>query len=270
MKMDWTLPLLAGLLVLVGTAIGLYMTYSFRTQSNNKQETIEQLNREISIIGNNNQNLNKQIIELSSNLKQISDETKSISKQTKDLVTNNQKLTSKNIELTNKTLELSDVIKNIQTGGNSYCTFEIFYSGKGKDITPEMSIIHSGDFVMRSVKITIEDYYRRGQYMKNTPREKMNFDDIVSSDIRINIGTLIPESIVNLGDYILMSEQDEINLTIRISSENGHFYQRLKHIDIKNNRKSALILKGNDSNILYENIHSDFPRNKDGSVNWKN
>ena len=81
--MDWILPLLAGILVLAGTGLGLYLTYNFRSQSNIKQAKIEELNKEIEKVGKTNKSLNEEILELSENLKQISGETKAISEKTK-------------------------------------------------------------------------------------------------------------------------------------------------------------------------------------------
>jgi hypothetical protein len=269
--MDWILPLLAGILVLSGTGLGIYITYNFRSESKEKQTKIEKLNQEIDKVGKINQSLNEQILGLSENLKQISDETKLISEKTKELTQANKNLTDKNISLTQKTIELTELIQKIQTGGDSYCIFEVFYARNkdGENIIPTLSLRHSGEFVLRSVQITVEDYYRRRVYLSNTSMDKVTSENLTASDIRVNVGTLTPNSIIDLGNYKLLPSQNEILFRIWIHSENGHFLEKLQHIDIKGDRKHAIKITGKDETLIYENINEGFPKNEDGTINWK-
>ncbi len=266
------LPLIAGLLVLLGTAIGLYLTYDFRRQSKLKQSEIEQLNKEIDRVGKINKELNEGILDLSENLEKISIETKNISEKNNELAEINKELSNKNIALANKTIQLSEGIKNIQTGGDSFCVVEIIRTSREEYA---VSVRHIGKYVLRSVNVSIDNITKRSKLMESIPLDGLKdytlpIQEILeASSERISVGNLKPSTSYSTNRRKINPEQNEIRWDIAIFAENGIYHEKLKYVNIQTETKIAIQLTNSDGKILYESISPEFPKNDDGTINWQ-
>lgn len=268
--MDLFFSVIAGLFVLIGTGLGFYLNYIYQSQSKDKQEKIESLNQEIDTKVEINQTLNNQILELSKSLNDISHEIKKISKE-------NQDLTGKNIGLVEKTVEISELIKNIQTGGNSYCVVEPMFMGNN---ILQLMVHHSGKYVLRSVSINIVDKTKEKKMFDEISAQRGTVSDQIFNSLMINfhqstkytsthrLGNLSP----NTGKVIYLIPLDKninkINLWIKIFAENGSFNQYLKIVDLWGERKTAIQLSDSNGNIIYESVHKNFPRKEGGSLDF--
>lgn len=254
--MDWFLPLLAALLVLSGTGLGLYITFKFRDQVNKKQKQIEQLNRQINDIVKTNNDLGEKILEISNNLNETS-------KTVHDLAQKNIDLTDKNLSMTNKSIELSKLIKNIQTGGDSYPVVEIFHT-QGANFL-ELQIINRGKFVIRSANVKVEDFVLRNYLTKKIQSRENVVQDIINPSIsNHNLGSLFPSVFHKF--KVINFNQNIVFLKIQVFTENGVFYQTTKWVDALGNRKCATIVENEKKEIVYKNSSPDFPVNDDGSL----
>lgn len=136
-KMDWLLPLLAIIFVLSGTALGGFLTYSFRKQSTSNQKEIKRINQEIEKVVKKTQKISDELVSITSTSKQSTEDIKKITteinstqKTLKEISVKTKELTSQNIQLSKKAGEVVELFKNIQTGGDSYLTIEIRYDPK--------------------------------------------------------------------------------------------------------------------------------------------
>jgi len=119
--MEWFLPAFAMGLILAGTAIGAYITYSHRKNIKETQDRIEEAGKEIDLavsqiktasaeiirITSDNSKITSSLEHIISDIKDAQDRLNDISKKTKNLVTDN-------IELTNEVSIISEKIQKSQ------------------------------------------------------------------------------------------------------------------------------------------------------------
>tara|TARA_R110002049_G_scaffold309289_2_gene520257 strand:+ start:40010 stop:40801 length:792 start_codon:yes stop_codon:yes gene_type:complete len=258
--MDWILPLIAGIFILFGTGLGFYITYKSNSQSNEKQQKIESLNLEISEATKTNQILSQQILDITNNLKGISGEIQQLAEKNIDL-------TDKGLSLTEKSIELSEIIQNIQTGGDSYPEVS-FVSYKNND-EYDLLLINRGQYIIRNASVRITDYQKRHELMKIHKDAIGNndvWDKIVNPTItEYKVGNILPN--VAHKFHKIKVESNTLNLTITIFSESGVFTQKNKWIEIGGIIETYTNIKDRDSNTLYEKCSQGFPRKDDGTPN---
>lgn len=119
--------MIAGLLLITGTILGLYITYVYRQEVKSKQEKIKTQNERIEILSARNMELGQKIEQISIENRQIAKDNIRISKSLEQLskkidkvVKKNQKIVSGNKLISDQNLEISNELKYYMTGGNSY------------------------------------------------------------------------------------------------------------------------------------------------------
>lgn len=250
-NMELTLSIIAAATVLLGTGLGFYLNYRVQDETKNKQNQIENLNREIDKKVKINSELSEKILELSG--------------QVKDL-------TEQNVNMTSKVFEMSDFISKVQTGGDGF--IELIVAHGPPNRTVEYWVMPHGEFVLRSVSINILDNVRHKELIIKLDFKKMNqdqFADYWESPIykkSYRLGNVIPKTKKTVDKYSLSRSQNEISLMIDIFAENGTFRQKIRQIDLWGKMLSATEIRNSNGDLIYEKISEGFPRNKEGSVLW--
>lgn len=242
--MDWLLPLLAGLLILVGTAMGLFITYSFRNQTKNKQEEIKKLNRDIDFAVKSNKDLTKKVLEISNKLNEVTSEIK-------DLVEKTNLQTDKNLELTEKTIRLSEKLENIATGGDGFCVIEFAYINSN---STRPFVIYNGKYPLYDVHIRIVDLELFRQ-LKDLTVESIN-----QAQHTFYLGNLKPNTATPLGKIFADFSGAKKDFNIFYSGRNGFHTQttRLRKVEKKWFSKIRVWIT-NSNDILYEQTDENFP-----------
>jgi len=269
-NMDLTLSIFAAAAVLLGTGLGFYLNYKSQSETKDKQYEIEALNIEIDKKVELNNTLNGKILDLSGEVKGLSDIILKITQSNEELAKENKKLAT-------ETLILSGTIKDIQTGGDSFCYLALLFRG---DNIMELMLNHRGEFLIRSVSITLTDNHKRMKLLNeilddnsDNISEKTNAKLInwtISNEYNRNyqIGILSP----NMGkviDRFKLKDDDKVDFsfTIHFLAENGTFFQNIRFY--RNNGKTLTaseVYRGDK--LIYEHTNKDFPRNEKGEPIW--
>ena len=245
LKMDWLLPLIAGLLVLGGTGIGLYITYSFRSQSKQKQVEIEQLNKRINEVVQVNQSLSHDILEISKNLTTITKDIKELSE--KSII-----LTDKNITLTEKTIELSRKIENIQTGGDGHCVVSAAYI---TDKSALLVALVKGEYPLYGVQVRVVDLELFRQTTDYSIESSKKYQQTyLMGDLPPNTAT----TIARINSDFSSGKKD---FNIFFSARNGFHIQHLRLRKINGKWLSySKVFESGSSKILFEEMDEGFPK----------
>ena len=244
LRMDWLLPLIAGILVLGGTGIGLYITYGFRSQSKQKQVEIEQLNKRINEVVQTNQSLSHDILEISKNLTIVTKDIKELSE--KSII-----LTDKNITLTEKTIELSQKIENIQTGGDGHCVASAAYI---TDNSALLIALVKGEYPLYGVQVRVVDlelFQKATDYsIESSKKYEQTF---LMGDLPPNTAT----TIARINSDFSSGKKD---FNIFYSARNGFHIQLLRLRKINGKWLSySKVFESGSSKILFEEMDEGFP-----------
>ncbi len=115
-------------------------------------------------------------------------------------------------------------------------------------------------------------------FEKNVEKSpNLTFDGIEKSSIHLNVGNMSP-GVSNIMQGISFSNHNKIGYNIFIFARNSSFTEELRMQNVKGVWRSAIrVMRNNYSDenpnsppkIVLERIHPDFPRNKDGEVDWE-
>ena len=179
-------------------------------------------------------------------------------------IASERELKQKNEEIT----ELSKQISYSITGGDSFCYLAFQLPENCSNNNAMAVIVHKGEYPLYDVGIRIVDLAKFARYVKG--KEKLSFEDTQKAEKSIKIGNISPSQATFLGKWSLPQANDA-NYNVFISARNGFFTEliRIKCIDDK--WVSAYKVDtgpGKETKLLYEKIHEDFPKNKEGKIDW--
>lgn len=156
--------------------------------------------------------------------------------------------------------QLNREVVNLVTGGKSFCYMAV------SSINPESNIglltfVHSGDHPMFNVAARIVDLEEFAKLKDN-----INIHNFQQADINIGIGDFAKSAALVRGPFPL-GEGDKRNFNIFFSARNGWFNQLLRFRKINGQWVQATRVE-RDGEVLYERIDDNYPRTKEGSVDW--
>lgn len=127
---------------------------------------------------------------------QRADYEKALRGQTDELLKRTETIAALHQQLAAKSDEVASLAKqglHTTTGGNSLCFLHLGerLSAKG----PLVSILHRGEYPLYELWVNIIDLDRRSAL----PRQEMTFENLFSTDIRFNAGTVPIKTAVTLG-----------------------------------------------------------------------
>lgn len=175
-------------------------------------------------------------------------------------------------ELKQKNEEIAELTKqNLYsiTGGDSFCYLAFQLPDNCSDNSALLSIVHKGEYPLYDVSIRIVDLAKFTQHIEG--KEKPLFEDIKKAEKSINIGNLSPSKAMIFGRWSFPQES-VVNYNVFISARNGYFTELIRLKCIDNKWVSAYKVHtwhGNETKLLYEKIHENFPRNSEGKVDWE-
>lgn len=169
-------------------------------------------------------------------------------------------------ELRAKSDEIAGLNKQIAqsvTGGDSFCNVKFLL---GPTNTPMFLVIHDGEFPLYDVSIRMWD---PNDY-NNVP-ENVSFEELTKKDLNFNLGNLSPHQTRILG-RIQLPDSDKKEFALSIGARNGYVTEIIKLQKLGGEWKGAYrVLKDEgkgESKILYEQIETGFPLDKNGQVQW--
>jgi hypothetical protein len=147
---------------------------------------------------------------------------------------------------------------NTVTGGDSFCY--LMPIGNAPD---RVSVIHSGKYPLYDVSVQLVD-------LDDPAFSKPTFSSIGANTI--TIGNIPPNSIQVLGSVIKLTG-DRKRLNIFFSARNGFYTQQLRMRLVNGEWKSATRVTRNLADGKRETLHTqvqpEYPKENDGSVDWK-
>lgn len=174
-------------------------------------------------------------------------------------------LRDKNEELvaqSNKVAELSERIRNLVTGGNSYCYFAPLQNGTAPE---SWVVVPVGEFPLYDVKAEITDLQKIRELGPNPTLAQWS-----SAKSSITLGTIQPELAQNVGNIFGISG-DYRSFRIHFSARNGMLTQTIKMRLINGRWVVAMrVSRMSDNKVLLESIPNNFPRGANGEMDWSN
>ncbi len=167
--------------------------------------------------------------------------------------------------------ELNKTIAASITGGDSFCYYSLTNFGTDSAIA---SVLPEGNYPLYDVVIRIADVEDLIEVSKNP---SLTVEEILSKDKVLNLGNLSGKQAVLLGT-VKLPHSDNIRYSISITARNGMFGEEIRLKKVKGVWKSAMkVTRINSSGetpdapdtLLKEFVDPDFPRNKDGQVDWE-
>jgi hypothetical protein len=162
--------------------------------------------------------------------------------------------------------KLNHTIAESITGGDSYCYLQLGNANRNNAL---LAIIHQGNYPMYDVTVRIVDLDEFEQN-RGAPNLASALGKVVP------IGNLAPGQ-ASMQGPIILPNRDILRYNIFISARNGMFTQLLRMLYVNGTWKSAMrVQKDNYSDadpdaqptILKEEIDPQFPRNRNGQVEW--
>ena len=185
-------------------------------------------------------------------------------------VLTSKRQTKSESELRAKSDEIAELNRRIVasvTGGDSFCYISL-QLGDGATNTPDILVVHEGQYPLYDVQIRIVDLDKMEQ-IKN--RDKLTLREIMEqTEDRLEIGNL------SLGQARFMSainlpEADIKRFNFFITARNGFVTQliRLRRINAlwKSATKVTREHEGEEQ-VLLEKVDPEFPRDESGQVQW--
>ena len=170
----------------------------------------------------------------------------------------NEKLNEKNEEIA----RLSKEIVHSVTGGDTICY--IMPISNQPDFGTLVSV---GNYPLYDLTARFTDLE---EFEKN-PEKTITYDSLLRGDNILNLNELPPKSAKPLGS-IFKLHGDTRRWNIFFSARNGFFTELLRMKKVDGKWISAVQitkLEGTENKVVFEKIPEDFPRNPDGTVDWK-
>lgn len=156
--------------------------------------------------------------------------------------------------------QLNREVVNLVTGGKSFCYMAV------SSINPQSNIglltfVHSGEHPMFNVAARIVDLEEFDKL-----KDHINIHNFQQADINIGIGDFAKNAALVRGPFPL-GKGDKRNFNIFFSARNGWFDQLLRFRKINGQWVQATRVE-RDGEVLYERIDDNYPRAKDGGIDW--
>ena len=156
--------------------------------------------------------------------------------------------------------QLNREVANLVTGGNSFCYMAV------STINPEsniglLSFIHNGDHPMFNVAARIVDLEEFDKL-----KDHINIHNFQQADINMSIGDFSKGAALVRGPFPL-GKGNKRDFNIFFSARNGWFNQLLRFRKVDGHWAQATRVE-RDGEILYERIDDNYPKEKNGLVNW--
>jgi len=152
-------------------------------------------------------------------------------------------------------------------GVDSYLFIEVgFYQTPNSSIPyrVDISAEKRGNDPLYGINISIEDRWKNIQHLKDFLSD--NFHPFIKD---YYMGDIFQKGSVHVCDYELEQNQNEIALSIFIDARKRHFYENFKCINVNQpSRKIAVEVTNEKGTILFRDTSPNFPKNKDGSIDW--
>ena len=167
--------------------------------------------------------------------------------------------------------ELNKTIAASITGGDSFCYYSLTNFGTDSAIA---SVLPEGNYPLYDVVIRIADVE---DLININKKPSITVKELFSKDKVINLGNLSGKQAVILGT-LKLPRSDNVRYSISITARNGMFSEEIQLKKVKGIWKSAMKVTrvnsmGDTPNapdtLLKEVVDPDFPRNKDGQVDWE-
>ncbi|MNK16398.1 hypothetical protein D3C87_345620 [compost metagenome] len=254
-KMNPTTIIFVGTIFgLIGAVIAALGTY--RSGQESAKDTTE-----IKINGKETKDAINQLKHKNANLKiQIDTLTTTTDKQLKQI----QNLTVINAKLSTQLAESTLFISQSITGGDGFCEIDIeFYPAS--NMLGNVVAINHGKYPLHDYNIRICDLEFLADE-KNRPPVRFNpvSGKVEGMDIEVSLGTILPEAKKTTERALLLGQRGDLcSYNIFMEGKNGYFIQMLRVLRVNNNWiKATRIINGDTSEILYEKVSDDFPKDR--------
>lgn len=165
-------------------------------------------------------------------------------------------LNNKNEEI----ISLQGKILDSVMGGDSFCYLALSNLNSVNN-SGIIVFVHQGDDPIYDVQARIVDL-QEVEKLKGAQDQKA----LTKSDRIINVGDIAP-NMSSMFDPISLGQGDRRDFNIFFTAKNGGYIQRLRLRKVNGVWTHATLVK-RDNKIIFEKIHKDYPRNKDGEIDW--
>jgi hypothetical protein len=155
---------------------------------------------------------------------------------------------------------LNKEIVNLVTGGQSFCYLSIGSLNPDNNVGV-LTVIHGGDHPIYDVNARIVDLQKFEKI-----KDDLTFDNWNSADTIIHIGNMI-KGTASIRGKIHLGKGNERGFNIFFSARNGLFVQFLRLQKVANKWVRATKVE-RDGKVLFEKVHENFPKDKEGNVVW--
>lgn len=179
----------------------------------------------------------------------------------------------KNSHSQEKIVELNNIIASSITGGDSFCFLALstLDSGPQKD-NPMVIVLQQGRFPVYDVSIRIKDQDKIEAVMKSESNWKdgLMLEHLNQDSIEIKPGVCPPQTAAMWG-RLPLGTGNYRRFEVEIAARNGLLHQQIRCKRVKGHWKIASKVTrniGSTSEVVYERIAQEFPRNIKGQIEW--
>jgi hypothetical protein len=147
------------------------------------------------------------------------------------------------------------------SGGNSFPYFQIGMLDNNSN-TGVLMAIHQGEHPLYDVNARIVDLQKFEKVKDNISLASMSY-----CDTNISIGNMIPSHALMIRQWKLENEPAQ-SYNIFFTARNGGHTQLMRLQKINGIWVSATKVTKGESDVLYEKIDNNYPRDVDGNISW--
>jgi hypothetical protein len=149
------------------------------------------------------------------------------------------------------------------TGGDSFC----FIPPTSFLRREPLAVVPRGRYPLYNVSVEILDIHKFASALK----EQKDSDREALSKAKLDypIGSLIPGTFTELPNFISLEGLQNLDYRITFTALNGFWQQEIKLRLIDGHWVTATQVSRPSDKILFEKVDKDFPRDKNGKVDWE-
>lgn len=150
------------------------------------------------------------------------------------------------------------------TGGDSFPSISMFLEDARS--TGYLAIHHHGKHPLYDVTARMVDLQRADSIK---PQPGFTLEDLTVADTYLQIGTLVPKY-TSFRGRIDLGDANRRDFDVYFVARNGGFTQNYRLAKLANGNWTSAnrVVRDSDKRVMLEIVRDEFPRGKDGTVNW--
>ena len=161
----------------------------------------------------------------------------------------------------------AEIVRSV-TGGNNFCYVNLVTGDTGEN-SATIVVVNAGNYPLYDISFRMWD---PADYEKSSQISK-SLEDFNRHALIKNVGNLNPHSVKSYESFIL-PDTDSKSFKVTINARNGAFTELLRLRKVDGVWKRAFrvhsgFMNQDESTLLIEKADSDFPRERNGKINWK-